>query len=242
MARHAARHSRTPLLLAGAAVVVIATVVAVVVATRHSGPPHPAAATGTTGTGTGSGSHHTSSSTTSSAPITSTTTTGLPAPGPGFVPGKVTVIGDSVVLDYQDPLKTDIPGIDVEAAVSRQWGTGETLLQQLKGSDELGAQVIVALSTNGPIATADFDAMMTILQGASRVEFVNVHVDRPWQDPNNAVLAAGAARYKNVVIADWNALADQHPEWFGADGTHLAIDGAGAAALASLVTSTLSGG
>jgi hypothetical protein len=222
-------------------VVVIAAVVIVVVATRHSAPPHPAGATGTTG----SRSHSTrsSTSTTSSAPASSTTTSlSLPAPGPGFVPGKVTAVGDSVLLDYQDPLKTDIPGIDVEAAVSRQWGTGETLLQQLKGSGQLGAEVIVALSTNGPIATADFDNMMTILQGASRVEFVNVHVDRPWQDPNNAVLAAGATRYKNVVIADWNALADQHPDWFGADGTHLAIDGAGADALASLVTSTLSGG
>ncbi len=224
--------------MAAAAVLVIAAVSVVVVVTRHSAPPHPAAAGGAGG----SHSSRSSTSTTLSAPPTTTTTTTLPAPGPGFVPGKVTAVGDSVLLDYQDPLKTDIPGIDVEAAVSRQWGTGETLLQQLKGSDQLGAEVIVALSTNGPIATTDFDAMMTILQGASRVEFVNVHVDRPWQDPNNAVLAAGATRYKNVVIADWNALADQHPEWFGADGTHLAIDGAGADALASLVTSTLSGG
>ena len=32
-----------------------------------------------------------------------------------------------------------------------------------------------------------------------RVVFVNIHVDQPWQDPNNAVLAAGAARYPNVV-------------------------------------------
>jgi hypothetical protein len=145
------------------------------------------------------------------------------------------------MLDYQDPLQTDIPGIDVEAAVSRQWGAGETLLEQLKAAGHLGAEVIVALSTNGPIEAADVDTMMSILSGASRVVFVNVHVDRPWQDPNNAVLAAGAARYKNVVIADWATLAAQNPSWFGADGTHLAIDGPGADALASLVAGTLSG-
>ena len=64
----------------------------------------------------------------------------------------------------------------------------------------------------------------------------------PWRDPNNAVLAQGAARYPDVVVADWATLADQNPEWFGADGTHLAINGPGADALASLITTTLSQG
>jgi hypothetical protein len=146
------------------------------------------------------------------------------------------------MLDYQTPLQADIPGIDVEAAVSRQWETGEQILTQLKADGQLGAEVIVALGTNGPITTTDFDNMMSILQGASRVVFVNIHVDRPWQDPNNAVLAQGAAAYPRVVIADWAALAAQNPDWFGPDGTHLAIDGPGADALASLITTTLSNG
>jgi hypothetical protein len=146
------------------------------------------------------------------------------------------------MLDYQSPLETDIPGIDVEAAVSRQWGAGEELLAQLKAEGRLGAEVIVALSSNGPITSTDFSDMMAVLQGASRVVFVNVHVDRPWQDPNNAVLAQGAASYPRVFIADWATLAANNPGWFGSDGTHLAIDGTGAQALASLITSTLSNG
>ena len=195
---------------------------------------------------TSSSTHHLSAathpreSTTSTAPTTTTTTTR--PPGPGFNAGQVTAIGDSVMLDYQDPLQTSIPGINVSAAVSRQWGDGEAILQTLKSEGLLGADVIVALGTNGPITDADFDDMMTILGGASRVVFVNVHVDRPWQDPNNAVLANGAARYPNVVIADWATLADQNPQWFGPDGTHLAIDGPGADALAGLIASTLANG
>jgi len=171
-----------------------------------------------------------------------TTTTTLPPPGPGFVPGHVTAVGDSVMLDYQDPLQTAIPGINVDAAVSRQWSDGVQILQQLKASGQLGAEVIVGLGTNGPITDGDFDAMMQVLRGASRVVFVNFHVDRPWQDPNNTVLADGATRYPNVFIADWATLATQNPEWFGADGTHLAIDGPGATALATLVASTLTSG
>jgi hypothetical protein len=166
-------------------------------------------------------------STTSTAP-TSTTTTTRPA-GPGFDVGHVTAIGDSVMLDYQDPLQTSIPGINVNASVSRQWSAGESILQTMKADGQLGADVIVALGTNGPITDADFDNMMAILGGASRVVFVNVHVDRACQDPN-------------VVVADWATLAAQNPQWFGSDGTHLAIDGPGADALASLIASTVTNG
>ena len=146
------------------------------------------------------------------------------------------------MLDYQDPLKTSIPGVTVDASVSRQWSAGESLLQTMKAGGQLGGDVIVGLGTNGPITSTDVDTMMAILGGASRVVFVNVHVDRPWQDPNNAVLASAATRYPNVVVADWATLAAQNPQWFGADGTHLAIDGPGADALASLIATTLSNG
>jgi lysophospholipase L1-like esterase len=182
----------------------------------------------------------TTTSTTSEPATTSTTT--LPAPAAGFAPGHVTAVGDSVMLDYQTALEMDIPGVDVEAAVSRQWGAGEELLAQLKAEGRLGAEVIVALGTNGSITATDFADMMTVLQGASRIVVVNVHVDRPWQDPNNAVLAQGAESYPRVVVADWATLAANNPEWFGPDGTHLAIDGPGAQALASLIAATLSNG
>ena len=56
------------------------------------------------------------------------------------------------------------------------------------------------------------------------------------------MLAQGAARYPNVVIADWATLAAANPSWFGPDGTHLAINGPGATALAALIASKLSTG
>ncbi len=185
----------------------------------------------------------TSSTTTSSTTTTAPSTHGplasppLPVAGAGFVAGHVTAIGDSVMLDYQTALEQDVPGTTVDASVSRQWSAGETLVQQLKASGQLGAVVIIGLGTNGPITTSDFDAMMTQLSGASRVVFVNVHVDRTWQDPNNAVLAAGVARYPNAVLADWNTLASQNPSWLYSTATHLPINGPGAQALAALVAS-----
>jgi hypothetical protein len=212
------------LLAAGSAFIVLETS-ATSTPTRHLARSAPPKATATT-----------------SSTLQTTTTTTTQPPGPGFNAGQVTAIGDSVMLDYQDPLKTALPGINVDASVSRQWSEGESILQTLKADGQLGGEVIVGLGTNGPITDADFDNMMSILGGASRVVFVNVHVDRSWQDPNNAVLANGATRYPNVVVADWATLAAQNPQWFGTDGTHLAIDGPGADALASLIASTLTNG
>jgi hypothetical protein len=228
-------------LISASAIAVLAAVIAVVAfesgATNAPAPRHALSARPPTTTSSAV------PTTTTTASTPSSTTPAPPGPaGPGFIPGQVSAVGDSVMLDYQDPLKAAIPGINVYAAVSRQWGDGELILQDMKAAGQLGGLVIVGLGTNGPITVADFDSMMSILGGASRVVFVNVHVDRPWQDPNNAVLAAGTARYPNVVVADWATLAAHNPQWFGGDGTHLGIDGPGADALAALVSSTLANG
>ncbi len=245
MARHASTGGRgrpsRKLIVAGAALVaVLAAATAFIILERSATSP-PAHGLGAPAQPSDTTSSPSTSPTT--APTSTSTTAAVPLPaGLGFVAGQVTAVGDSVMLDYQEPLEASIPGINVEAAVSRQWSDGEVILQNLKASGGLGGDVIVALGTNGPITNADFDNMMSILGGASRVVFVNVHVDRPWQDANNAVIAAGAAQYRNVVVADWASLAAQNPQWFGADGTHLPIDGPGADALATLVASTLANG
>jgi hypothetical protein len=159
----------------------------------------------------------------------------LPAPGHGFLADEVTAVGDSVMIDYEGALAQDIPGVHVTATVSRWWTTGEAILQRLRSQDALGAVVIVGLGTNGPVSSAQFDSMMSVLSGASRVVFVNNRVDRTWQDSNNAVLAQGVARYPRTALVNWYALALQHPGWLYTTQTHLPIDGPGADALAALV-------
>jgi len=156
---------------------------------------------------------------------------------PVTVSGGVYAVGDSVMLDAQQPLQSCVPNIQVNAAVSRQWSDGESLLRQVMAGPSPPSIVVIALGTNGPITDADFNAMMSILDGATRVVFVTVHVGRPWQDQVNAVLTSGVTRYPKAVLADWESLAALHPEWFYADGTHLPIDGTGAQALAALIAS-----
>lgn len=165
----------------------------------------------------------------------------LPAPGPGFLAGHMTAIGDSVTLDAAPDLQSDLPGIDVEAVVGRQWDEGVALAAQLKSEGRLGAIVVVDLGTNGPVDVSQFQAMMQVLQGASRVVFVTVHLppSYSWSTSVNATLKGEVSKYANARLVDFNALADKNPGWFGPDGVHMAIGGTGAQALARLVTAAV---
>jgi len=191
--------------------------------------------------GDGDGKTGTTTTSDPTSSTTSTTTSTVPplvSPGPGVIPGHVTALGDSVMIDAEPGLQRDIPGIDVEATVGFQFYQGIQLLQTLRAEHRLGAIIVIGLGTNGPFSDAQFDQLMAACAGASRVVFITVHVDQPWQDQVNAALAAGVARYpKLAVLADWAALAALHPDWFYSDGTHLPIGGVGAQALAALVTS-----
>lgn len=159
----------------------------------------------------------------------------LPPAGAGFHLGLVTALGDAVMIDAQADLPQDRPGIEVNAAVSRQWSEDEGLLDGRKAAGQLGAVVVVELGTNGAITPGDVSTMMAILSEASRVVFVTVHVDQPWPDQVNAVLSSAAPSYPDVVVADGFALASQNPGWFSSDHTHLPIGGPGAHAMAALI-------
>ena len=97
--------------------------------------------------------------------------------------------------------------------------------------------MIVHLGNNGTFTARQFDETMQALQGVRRVVFVTVKVPRPWEGPNNAVLAAGVTRYPNAVLADWQAASAGRPDYFATDGIHLGA--AGARAYAGLIAGSV---
>jgi lysophospholipase L1-like esterase len=155
--------------------------------------------------------------------------------------GHVTAIGDSVMLDAQPDLVADIPGIDVEAVVSRQWDSGVELAQEMRAEGRLGSIVVIDLGTNGPVYVQQFQQMMQALSGASIVVFVTVHLppSYSWANSVNQTLEAEVPHYRNARLANFNALADANPAWFGPDGVHMAIGGTGAQAMAFLIASEI---
>jgi hypothetical protein len=149
-------------------------------------------------------------------------------------------IGDSVLLDAQGALRHLVHKVRVDAVVSRQFDQGLAIVRRLHASHRLTSRFIVFLGTNGPIVPSQFVQMLHLLRTCRRVVLVTLWVPtRGWMRPNNDLIRTGPKRDKNVVLADWTALAKTHPGWFYPDRVHLPIDGPGATALARLLARKL---
>jgi peptidoglycan/LPS O-acetylase OafA/YrhL len=160
------------------------------------------------------------------------------APSPKQLsPLRVTAIGDSVMLGAASVLESEIDGIVIDAAVSRQTSFAIELLQRRAATGQLGDVVIVHMGNNGTFTAPQFDSMMEVLGGVPRVVFINDKVPRPWEAPNNAVIADGVQRYPNTVLVDWRVASSLRPDYFWDDGIHLRP--AGAAAYAELIAAQI---
>jgi hypothetical protein len=150
-------------------------------------------------------------------------------------------VGGWVMLEAQPSLEADIPGIDVNAVVSRQWDDGVQLAQEMRSERSLGSIVVIDLGTNGPVTVPMFQQMMTALTGASEVVFVTIHLppSYSWWQSVNKTLESAVPFYREDKLADFDALANENPEWFGSDGVHMPIGGPGAQAMAKLIASCI---
>ena len=129
-----------------------------------------------------------------------------------------------------------MPGITVDAKVARQFDLLLAEARYLVNSGKVPGALIIHCGTNGTFSDADLDKLFAVA-GKRKVLLVNAKVDRPWQDLVNQRLADGAKRHSNGVLVDWYSLAQKHPDWFVADGTHLRP--AGQRAYAELIRSNL---
>jgi hypothetical protein len=152
----------------------------------------------------------------------------------------VTAIGDSVMIDAAPALRSTLPSVTIDAAVSRSALPGPAILLALARSGRLGRSILIDLGTNGGISPSVIDAMLDIAAGR-RVVMVTSHCGYcSWTTAGNAIIRATCVRRRNCFVADWDTLALAHRAWFGADGVHMAIGGEGADAYANLVRARLS--
>lgn len=170
----------------------------------------------------------------------------------------VTLIADSVAdalaLDAR-ALKILSQGIDLdlEAAPCRRVG-GESCpyegvrppnviqLVQSMGA-KLGSTVVVVAGYNDPesqYAQNVEDALDALERaGVQHVLWATLRAAaHPYLSMNDDLLAA-AARHPELTVVDWNLYSRSHPDWFQADGIHLAWQGA--EAMATLLHRTLVG-
>ncbi len=143
------------------------------------------------------------------------------APPPAAIGGdQVTAVGDSVMLASAGGLMDRLPGIQVDAAVSRAMHAAPGILESLSGSGQLRPFVVLALGTNGPVDDGALSRAADIVGPDRTLVLVNAYAPRDWIPGVNADLEAFAATRENVVVADWSATAAAHTDLLAGDRIH----------------------
>ena len=149
--------------------------------------------------------------------------------------GGVTAIGDSVMLDAAPNLQRLLPGITIDAVVSRGTDVGVAEAQRLAQSGRLAGNLVVHLGTNGAFTAGELDQLVAVATGRHLILLTDHCPYCRWVAANNATIEAGCTPARRCTVADWNVLAAANPQWFGHDGVHMPIGGPGGQAYAQLV-------
>jgi hypothetical protein len=152
---------------------------------------------------------------------------------------RVTAVGDSVMLAAAEDLERLLGTVEVDAAVGRQANEALEVLRGRQAANTLGPVVVLHIGDNGLLTGDQVEEMLRILAGVPTVLLVNLRVARPWEGPNNTLLAEAAARHPNTVLVDWAAASAGRPDYFWDDGIHLTP--LGASVYAQLITQGLRG-
>ena len=144
-----------------------------------------------------------------------------------FTGGEVVVVGDSVTIAAAPSLEADLPGIAVNAEVSR---SVYAALPALQAMDAGGARpcVVVALATNGSVETDQLDAILSYLGPDRRLVLVTAHgpARTTWIPPANETIRAFAQAHPDqVAVADWDAAVAARPDLLVDDQVHPVPEG-----------------
>ncbi len=133
---------------------------------------------------------------------------------------KVMSIGDSVMLASYTGLVGAMPGIYVNASVSRAMIAGIVLLQNLAREHRLRQIVVVGLGTNGPITLYQIDQIRHIIGPHRWLLLVNTFVPRYWEQEVNSTIYEAVHRYPDVKLINWHKAIEHHTDLLYSDGIH----------------------
>jgi peptidoglycan/LPS O-acetylase OafA/YrhL len=129
-----------------------------------------------------------------------------PSPSPTqrkIVGRQVTAIGDSVMLAGAMALHSLLPGIYIDAKVSRQMPAGLDVVRRLADSGRLRPIVVVGLGTNYIVTTGELHQLMQMLGPHRKLVLINTYVPDQWSKDVNTTIVAFIRRHPSVVLADW---------------------------------------
>lgn len=163
---------------------------------------------------------------------------------------RVTVIGDSTLLGMRNDGAAVIRGsydLNLQAASCRRliavscdipFRPTNTIDVMRAQEGQLGTALVIMAGYDDFVIADGIDTIVAEArrQGVSRVVWLTYMEDVIYTGlggltyadvfrEHNRVLRAKAAADPILSVADWNAYADPHPEWFSSDGIHLSAAG-----------------
>lgn len=131
----------------------------------------------------------------------------------------VVLIGDSLSVRAEKQLQKDIPGVQINAKVSRQFSQGLEILESEKPQAKT---VVMALGTNG---TVDQSMVDRAKKAAGNARLILMTVGGPGVQSAKQVNPLVKKNSDSVGIADWEAEVKKHPDYLTSDGVHQSPSG-----------------
>jgi hypothetical protein len=122
----------------------------------------------------------------------------------------VTAVGDLVMQAATPELQAALPGIYVDAAVSRQMAAGLAEVRMIAAAGGLRRVVLVGLGTNGTVTASQINQLRAVLGPDRWLVLVNTYAARPWEQEVNAAIARAARRDPRVLLVDWYSAIENH--------------------------------
>ncbi len=135
---------------------------------------------------------------------------GRARPAPMPTGDQIYAIGDSVMLAAAPWLQERLPGIAIDAEVSRSMWVAPSLVQAAVDAGVMRPILLLGLATNGDVDPADLAAVVNILGPDRLLIVVNGQAPKDWIAIGNQTLAEFARQLRQVELANWHdAIAPQ---------------------------------
>jgi hypothetical protein len=118
---------------------------------------------------------------------------------------QIYAIGDSVMLAAAPWLQERLPGIAIDAEVSRSMWAAPDLVQSVVDAGMMRPILLLGLATNGDVDPTDLQTVLDIVAPDTLVIVVNGQAPRDWIPIGNQTLADFARLEHTVELANWHA-------------------------------------
>lgn len=139
---------------------------------------------------------------------------------------RVVVFGDSVIHGAEQGFVHGFRVAHFDAEIAMQ---AHILIRKIRAfaqTDHGDVDVIFNIGVNGTMQPDHLTKIFSALRDIRRIVVITPSVPRPWEAGNLELIREWAARHpKKVVVADWHAASQGHPEYFVSDGVHLTPEG-----------------